>query len=326
MNVTGKGKIILTADLADRRIYCDLTPGSLKNAQNHQSCLFFHTKSFHQRNQRLTFVTRFLFTVQIMITMPLSLKRSNMDRLKNKVAVITGGSSGIGLATAQEFINNGAKVVIFGRGRQALDEAVSKLGSNCHAVQGDVCKLADLDKLFVETKSKFGSVDILFVNAAQARLAPIAATTETFFDEMMNVNFKGAYFTLQKAIHYLNNNASVIITTSWLNSIGFGGSSLLSASKAALRSVVRVASAELMDKGIRVNAVSPGAIGTPLWGKIGLPEDVLKSAGEAITSQIPMKRWGQPEEIAKVVLFLASADSSYIAGNEITVDGGLRQI
>ena len=249
-----------------------------------------------------------------------------MDKLKNKLAVITGGSSGIGLATAKEFIASGAKVVIFGRGKQALDEAVSQLGSNSFAVNGDVSKLPDLDNLFEETKSKFGGIDILFVNAAQAKLAAIAETTEAFFDEMIDINFKGAYFTLQKAIPYLNKNASVIITTSWLNSIGFGGSSLLSASKAALRSVVRVASAELIGNGIRVNAVSPGAIGTPLWGKINLPEEVLKSAGEAITNQIPIKRWGQPEEIAKTVLFLASADSSYIVGNELTVDGGLRQI
>ena len=249
-----------------------------------------------------------------------------MDKLKNKVAVITGGSSGIGLATAKEFINNGARVVIFGRGKQALEEAVKGLGSNSFAVQGDVCKLSDLDKLFSETKSRFGGIDVLFVNAAQAKLAPIAETTEAFFEEMMNINFKGAYFSLQRAIPYLNNNASVIITTSWLNSIGFGGSSLLGASKAALRSVVRVASAELVGKGIRVNAVSPGAIETPLWGKIGLPDKVLKAAGEAISNQIPVGRWGKPEEIAKTVLFLASDDSSYIVGNELAVDGGLRQI
>ena len=249
-----------------------------------------------------------------------------MDKLENKVAVITGGSSGIGLATAKEFINNGARVVIFGRGKQALEEVVKGLGSNSFAVQGDVCKLSDLDKLFSETKSKFGGIDVLFVNAAQAKLAPIAETTEAFFEEMMNINFKGAYFSLQRAIPYLNNNASVIITTSWLNSIGFGGSSLLGASKAALRSVVRVASAELVGKGIRVNAVSPGAIETPLWGKIGLPDKVLKAAGEAISNQIPVGRWGKPEEIAKTVLFLASDDSSYIVGNELAVDGGLRQI
>jgi len=249
-----------------------------------------------------------------------------MDKLKNKVAVITGGSSGIGLATGKEFIANGAKVVIFGRGKQALDEAVKKLGSNSISVQGDVSKISDLDKLYSETKSKFGGIDILFVNAAQAKLAPIADTTEDFFDEMIGINFKGAYFTLQRAIPHLNNDASVIITTSWLNSIGFGGSSLISASKAALRSVVRVASAELVEKGIRVNAVCPGAIGTPLWGKMGLPDDILKAAGEAITNQIPVKRWGQAEEIAKTVLFLASDDSSYIVGNELMVDGGLRQI
>ena len=249
-----------------------------------------------------------------------------MKKLENKVAVITGGSSGIGLATAKEFIANGAKVVIFARSKEALDQAVSELGTNSYAVQGDVCKLKNLEKLYSETKSKFGKVDILFINADQAKLASIADTTEAFFDEMINVNFKGAYFTLQRAIPHLNDNASVIITTSWLNSIGFGGSSLLSASKAALRSVVRVASVELVAKGIRINAVSPGAIGTPLWGKIGLPGEVLKSAGEAITNQIPIKRWGRPEEIAKTVLFLASDDSSYMVGNELTVDGGLRQI
>lgn len=249
-----------------------------------------------------------------------------MDKLKNKVAVITGGSSGIGLATAKEFIASGAKVVIFGRGRQALDEAVNELGSGSHAVQGDICNIPDLDKLFTETRYRFGRPDILFINAAQVKLAPIADTTEAFFDEMMNVNFKGAYFTLQRSLQHLNNNASVIITTSYFNGIGFGGSSLLSAAKAALRSLVRVASAELTEKGIRVNAVSPGAIATPLWGKTGLPEEVLKAAGEAINNQIPVKRFGRPEEIAKTVLFLASDDSSYILGNEIAVDGGLRQI
>ncbi|PWU03599.1 MAG: short-chain dehydrogenase [Bacteroidetes bacterium] len=249
-----------------------------------------------------------------------------MDKLKNKVAVITGGSTGIGLATAREFIANGAKVVIFARNRKTLDEAERKLGPGSYTIQGDVGNLSDLQNLFEQTNSKFGGIDILFVNAAQAKLASIAETSEDLFDEMVNVNFKGAYFTLQKAIPFLNDNASVIVTTSWLNTIGFGGSSLLSASKAALRSMVRVASAELVDKGIRVNAVSPGAIATPFWGKIGLPEDLLNSAAESITKQIPVKRWGQPEEIAKAVLFLATNDSSYITGNEITVDGGLRQI
>ncbi|HET6556831.1 MAG TPA: SDR family oxidoreductase [Prolixibacteraceae bacterium] len=249
-----------------------------------------------------------------------------MDKLRNKVAVITGGSSGIGLATAQEMIANGAKVVLFARGQKALDEAVRELGDNSYAIQGDISKLQDLDKLFAETKAKFGGIDILHINAAQVKLASIADTTEAIFDELINVNFKGAFFTLQKAIPYLNINASVIITTSYFNTIGFSGSSLLSASKAALRSLARVASAELLPRGIRVNAVSPGAIATPVWGKIGLPEDVLKAAGEAITNQIPLKRFGQAEEVAKTVLFLACEDSSYIVGHEICVDGGLRQI
>ena len=249
-----------------------------------------------------------------------------MAKLDGKVAVITGGTSGIGLASAQEFINNGAKVVLFGRGQEGLDAAVQQLGSNSHAVKGDVTIQADLDRLFAETKSKFGGIDVLFINVGKGKLAPVADTDEAFFDDMMDVNFKGSYFTLQKGIKNLNDNASVIITTSWLNEIGFGGSSLLSACKAALRSLVRVASAELADRGIRVNAVSPGPIGTPFWGKIGLPDDVLSGAAEAITAETALKRFGNPEEVAKAVLYLASSDSSYVIGEEIPVHGGINAI
>ncbi|WP_158978590.1 SDR family oxidoreductase [Cellulophaga sp. L1A9] len=249
-----------------------------------------------------------------------------MGKLEGKTAVITGGTSGIGLATAQEFVAQGANVVIFGRGQEALEEAVAQLGTHSYAVQGDVTNQADLDRLYAETATKFGGIDVLFINVGKGKLAPVADTDEAFFDDMMNVNFKGSYFTLQKAIKNLNPKASVIITTSWLNEIGFGGSSLLSASKAALRSLVRVASAELAEQGIRVNAVSPGPIGTPFWGKIGLPEDVLSGAAEAITAQTALKRFGNPEEVAKAVLFLASDDSSYIVGEEIPVHGGINAI
>jgi len=249
-----------------------------------------------------------------------------MGKLEGKTAVITGGTSGIGLATAQEFVDNGAKVVLFGRGQEALDAAVKQLGINSYGVQGDVTNHADLDRLFAETKSKFGGIDTLFINVGKGKLAPVADTDEAFFDDMMDVNFKGSYFTLQKAIKNLNPKASVVITTSWLNQIGFGGSSLLSASKAALRSLVRVASAELADQGIRVNAVSPGPIGTPFWGKIGLPDDVLSGAAEAITAQTALKRFGEPSEVAKAVLFLASDESSYIIGEEIPVHGGINAI
>ena len=249
-----------------------------------------------------------------------------MKKFTNKVAVITGGTSGIGLATAMEFAREGAKVVVFARNEDNLKQALQQIGENSHGVQGDVTNTKDLDRLYAETTSIFGKIDILVVNAAQIKLAPIEETTEALFDEMIGVNFKGGYFTLQRSLPHLNTNASVVILTSYLNSVGFAGSSLLSGSKAALRSLVRVASAELASRGIRVNAVSPGAIVTPLWGKIGLPEDVLKAAGEAITNQIPIKRWGQAEEVAKAILFLASQDSSYIVGNELMVDGGLRQI
>lgn len=253
-------------------------------------------------------------------------KAITMGKFEGKVAVITGGASGIGLATAQEFVNNGAKVVIFSRNQEALDAATTQLGANSYSIKGDVTNHSDLERLFSETKSKFGGVDVLFINVGKGKLASVADTDEAFFDDMMDVNFKGSYFTLQKGIKYLNDKASVIITTSYLNEVGFGGSSLLSASKAALRSLVRVASAELADKGIRVNAVSPGPIGTPFWGKIGLPDDVLAGAAEAITAQTALKRFGNPEEVAKAVLFLASDDSSYIIGEEIPVHGGINSI
>ncbi|MFP2904210.1 SDR family oxidoreductase [Pyxidicoccus sp. 3LFB2] len=249
-----------------------------------------------------------------------------MKKFAQKVAVITGGTSGIGLATARLLVEEGAKVVVFARSEEGLAETVKSLGPNAHAVRGDVTRVADLERLFQETRERFGGIDILFANAAVVKLSPLSDTSEALFDELVAVNMKGTFHTLQRAIPHLKDGASVVVTTSWLNRIGFEGSSVLSMTKAALRSLVRVAAAELAPRGIRVNAVCPGAIETPLWGKLGLPAEQLNAAGAAITAQIPVKRWGRPEEIARAVLFLAAPDSSYVTGTELAVDGGLRQV
>jgi NAD(P)-dependent dehydrogenase (short-subunit alcohol dehydrogenase family) len=247
-------------------------------------------------------------------------------KLQNKVAVITGGNSGIGLATAQTLIKEGAKVVIFGRSEETLAEAVKTLGDNAISVRGDVTKMADLENLFATTKNTFGGVDVLFINAGVARFAPMEATTEELFDLVMDVDFKGAYFTIQKALPHLNDGASVILTTSGTNVMGMPNTSVYAASKAAVRSLARTLSAELIDRGIRVNAVSPGPIETPIFGRMGLTEEQIEGFGETIIQQVPMKRFGKPEEIANAVVFLASADSAYVLGTELVVDGGLTQL
>lgn len=249
-----------------------------------------------------------------------------MSKLTNKVAVITGGSSGIGLEAARLFAAEGARVVIFARGREALAAAQSSIGKEVHVVQGDVGDSAAQARLFEEVRRSHGRVDVLFANAALVQLAPIAETTDDLFDRMVSTNMKGAYFTLRHAIPVLADGASAILTTSWLNRMGFAGSSVLAMTKAGIRALVRVAAAELGAREIRVNAIAPGAIETPLWGKLGLPDDALRSAGAAITSQIPIGRWGRAEEIAQAALFLASDASSYVNGQELQVDGGLRQV
>lgn len=248
-----------------------------------------------------------------------------MKKFEGKVAVITGGSSGIGLATAKEFKEQGAKVVISGRDKKTLDEAVQTIGGDVLAVQSDVTNLSDIDTLFSKTKDKFGKIDALFVNAGIAKFAPVDATSESLFDETININLKGAYFTIQKALPFLNNNASIMLNTTAIVHSGWPGTSVYSASKAALLSLVKTLSAELIVKGIRVNAVSPGPISTPIFGKLGLPQEAVQSMAQSILEQVPMKRFGRPEEIAKAVLFLASSDSSYVLGAEIVADGGMVQ-
>jgi len=249
-----------------------------------------------------------------------------MNRFANQVAVVTGGTSGIGLAVAQGLVAEGAHVVVFARSEAGLAGALEMLGPTAHGVSGSVDRAADVARLFQETKRRFGGVDVLFANAALVKLAPVSDTTEALFDEIVGVNLKGAFDTLRLASATLNSRASVVVTTSWLHQVGFPGSGLVAMTKGALRSLVRVAAAELAPRGIRVNAVSPGAIETPLWSKLGLPPEALKSAGEALTAQIPLRRWGRPEEVARAVLFLASAEAAYITGTELAVDGGLAQV
>ncbi len=245
-----------------------------------------------------------------------------MKRLEGKVAVVTGGSSGIGLATAKRFQEEGAKVAIAGRNRKTLDEAVKSIGNGIVALQADVSKLEDIDKLYAEVSKKLGKIDVLFVNAGVAKFAALAETSESLFDEQFNTNIKGAYFTIQKALPFLHDGSSIILNTSVAGSTGVEGASAYSATKAALRSLARTTAAELVGRGIRVNAVAPGPIVTPILEKTGLP----KEAFDGFVQKVPMRRFGQPEEVAGAVAFLASKDASYITGVEVNVDGGLGQI
>lgn len=249
-----------------------------------------------------------------------------MGKLEGKVAVITGGNSGIGLATAKEFKEQGAQVVITGRDQQTLNEAKQVIGGDVLAVRSDTSSLSDIDKLFAAVKAKFGHVDVLFVNAGVGKFGPIEAVTEESFDSIMDINFKGAYFTIQKALPLLNDNASIVLNASIVANIGMPNSSVYAASKAALITLARTLSAELVGRGIRVNVVSPGPVSTPILGRMGISPEELEETAKSIQAQVPMKRFGRPEEIAKTVLFLASEDSSFLLGTEIVADGGMSQL
>jgi NAD(P)-dependent dehydrogenase (short-subunit alcohol dehydrogenase family) len=249
-------------------------------------------------------------------------------KLGNKVAVITGGNSGIGLATAREFKANGAKMTIFGRSRETLEQAAVSLGDDVLAVQGDVRNLGDLDRLFDQSYKRFGKVDVLVANAGIAKFAPIESLPEELFDELCDIHFKGTFFTVQKALPYLRDGASVILVgSSDADKQGRAGTSIYLAAKAAVRALARSMSVELLPRRIRVNVLSPGMIDTPILSREGGPPGASpEEIAASITKIIPMKRRGTPEEMAKAMLFLASDDSSYCVGSEILADGGLTQL
>jgi NAD(P)-dependent dehydrogenase (short-subunit alcohol dehydrogenase family) len=250
-----------------------------------------------------------------------------MRKLEGKIAVITGGSSGIGLATAKRFVEEGAHVVITGRREQALAQAAAAIGENVTTVVGDVSRLDDLDRLYAIVKEKHGHLDILFANAGAGTVAPLETASEAHFDQTFGVNVKGLFFTVQKARPLFKNGGAIILTSSVSNIMGLPAFSAYAASKAAVRSFARAWTLELKDRKIRVNSMSPGPIDTPaLATTTGLTPEQAEQAAAQFSSQIPMGRRGEPEEIAAAVLFLASDESSFITGVDLAVDGGMAQV
>jgi len=249
-----------------------------------------------------------------------------MSKLHNKIAVITGGSTGIGFSTAQRFIEDGAQVVITGRNQETLDLALAELGNRATGIRGDVANLDDLDRLFAKVKQQFGRIDVLFANAGIAPFVPFEGVTEDHFDRLFNINVRGLFFTVQKALPLLSENASIILNASIVAQAGLPNTSVYSATKAAVRSLGRTLAAELSPRGIRINVVSPGLIQTPLVGKLGLSKEEVDTFGAQIVRQTPLGRPGKPEEIAATAAFLASDESSYFTGADLVADGGLIQV
>ncbi|HXM67435.1 MAG TPA: glucose 1-dehydrogenase [Candidatus Acidoferrum sp.] len=249
------------------------------------------------------------------------------QKLEGKIAVITGGSSGIGLATAKRFVNEGAYVFITGRRQSELDAAVSEIGHNVTGVQGDVSKLADIDKLYAAVRKQKGKLDIVFANAGTGAFAPLEQISEEHFDKQFNVNVKGLLFTVQKALPLLQPGGSIVLNASIVATKGSQALSVYSATKAAVRSFARTWSVDLKDRKIRVNAISPGIIPTPGYNtSLGMTQEQVDQFVQSSIPNIPQGRPGTTDEIAKAVSFLASDDSSYVTGIELFVDGGLAQI
>jgi NAD(P)-dependent dehydrogenase (short-subunit alcohol dehydrogenase family) len=244
-----------------------------------------------------------------------------MKKLANKVAVVTGGNSGIGLATAQELIEQGATVVITGRNRDAVEAAAQEIGAI--GLVANKANVSEIEQLRSDIENRVGQIDFLFINAGVGFLAPIDHLSEAQFDEMMDVNFKGAFFTLQKLLPILKDGANVVFLSSVNALAAMPNTSIYGASKAAMNALARVAATELAPRGIRVNMVSPGPVSTPFFGKTGLPQEAIQNFAVAMQNRVPLKRFGASEEVAKLVAFLASEDAAYITGSEFVIDGGV---
>ncbi len=249
-----------------------------------------------------------------------------MGKLEGKVALITGGNSGIGLATAKQFVHEGAYVFVTGRRDSELAAAVEGIGRNVTGVQGDVSSLGDLDRLFAQIKREKGRLDVVFANAGIATYAPLGEITEELYDSIFDINVKGLLFTVQKALPLLPDGASIILNASIVASKGLTANSVYSATKAAVRSFARTWTTDLKDRRIRVNAVSPGAIDTPGLSDLLASSETGQQRLKMISNTVPLGRLGAPDEIAKAVVFLACDDSSYITGTELFVDGGMAQV
>jgi Dehydrogenases with different specificities (related to short-chain alcohol dehydrogenases) len=250
----------------------------------------------------------------------------NMSKLNGKVAIITGATSGMGLDTAKLFLKEGAKVVITGRSEEKLNALESQLSGDFLLVRADASSLSDSKALIEKTVATFGKIDILFLNAGIFKAIPIGSLSEADFDEIYNINVKGPLFTVNEAVQQMNDGGTIIFNTSVSNVKGMPGVSIYGSSKASLRSITRTLAAELAPRNIRVNAVSPGPIETPIWSKTNLTEEEISGFAEGVSGQVPLGRFGKGEEVAKTALFLASSDASYITGSEIPVDGGMAQV
>jgi len=249
-----------------------------------------------------------------------------MSKLKNKVVVITGANSGIGLASAKLYLKEGAKVVLSGRRQEALDEATKELEGNFITVLADVSKPEDNKYLIEEAVKAFGNIDVLFLNAGVAFPTPSTDISLEHYNTTMDINVKGPIFAVKEALPYINDGGTILFTNSIVHQKGFEGMGVYSASKGALRAFARVLASEVKSRNIRVNSIAPGPIATPIYEKMDLPEEVVEEMGKGFASQVPLGRFGTSEEIANVALFLASDDASYINGVELEVDGGMSQL